>query len=56
MGWTKENHSLGFHEAGRLHAASGCNLGQHNCAPGVTARVVHTDFFPSAMLIIHIAK
>ena len=23
MGWTKENHSLGFHEAGRLHAASG---------------------------------
>ena len=31
------NHSKGIKEAGRLHAASEYELGQHDCAPGVTA-------------------
>ena len=37
IGWTTENHSLGFQEADRLDAASGSKLGHHNSAPGVSA-------------------
>ena len=37
IGWTRVIHGLRFQEAGRLRAASGSELGHHDCAPGVTA-------------------
>ena len=39
IGWTRVNHGYRFQEAGSLHAASGSELGHHNCAPGLTCPI-----------------